>query len=281
MSSPASPAGPLTTRIFEHLLIELPENARLLDAIVGLHWTAVVVEVNGRRQCGLASTTIGEHAHGEKQDVRWAGALQVRSIQELANLIWSDSPTERSLGLAAINACINRKRPDQMEINAGSLLAKKAAGRRAGLIGHFPFIEDIRESAQELFVFELNPSPGEHPPERAQDLLPHCHAVGITSMTLLNRSLAGLMDHINPNAYVLLIGPSTPLSESLFKFGFDALAGTVVERVPPVLRAISQGANYRQIHRIGTHLVTLEAGQLHESGSAPSSPQEPAGNETV
>ncbi|MFP3854716.1 MAG: Rossmann-like domain-containing protein [Anaerolineales bacterium] len=260
MSDRVSAAGPLTTRIFQYLLTELPADARLLEAVVGLHWTAVAVEVNGRRQCGLASTILGEHAHGERQNVRWAGDIQTHSVHDLANLIWSDSPTERSLGLATINACMNRTRSFQKRINAGSLLADKAAGHQAALIGHFPFIEEIRESAQELFVFELEPSPGEYPPERAEDLLPQCQAVGITSMTLLNRSLAGLMDHISANAFVLLIGPSTPLSEGMFQFGIDALAGTVVQRIPPVLRAIRQGANYRQIHRIGTDLVILEPG---------------------
>jgi uncharacterized protein (DUF4213/DUF364 family) len=55
----------------------------------------------------------------------------------------------------------------------------------------------------------------------------------------------------------MLLGPSTPLSTHLLEIGVDALAGTVVENTEAISLAVAQGANYRQLHKIGTRLVTL------------------------
>jgi hypothetical protein len=53
----------------------------------------------------------------------------------------------------------------------------------------------------------------------------------------------------------VLLGGSAPLSPVLFDRGVDALSGTRVVDVPSVLRAIGQGATFRQIP--GKQLLTM------------------------
>ncbi len=57
----------------------------------------------------------------------------------------------------------------------------------------------------------------------------------------------------------MLLGPSTPLSPLLFDYGIRLLSGALVEEIEPVLAAVSQGANFRQVHHAGVRLVTLQA----------------------
>jgi uncharacterized protein (DUF4213/DUF364 family) len=57
---------------------------------------------------------------------------------------------------------------------------------------------------------------------------------------------------------VLVLGPSTPLSPVLFDHGAHLLSGSVVEDIESVLRAVAQGANFRQVHRQGVRLVTMK-----------------------
>jgi len=83
--------------------------------------------------------------------------------------------------------------------------------------------------------------------------------VAITGTTLINGTFGDLMDSVAPGAYTVLLGPSSPLSAVLFDHGIDLVAGTDVVRIEPVMRAIKQGATYRQIHRLGTRLVTQSA----------------------
>lgn len=247
----------LSRVLFEDLLAALPSEARIAEATVGLHWTAVTAEVNGHLQCGLASTVVGEHAHGEVDDVPGAGEVTSRSLKELAALAHSPGPTERALGMAAINASLPRDPSAWIELNAGEAIAQLGSGRRVALVGHFPFIPEVRGAVGELFVLEQDPSPGEHPAETAPDILPSCSVVAITAMTLLNGTFGRLMSEVAPEATVMLLGPSAPLSPVLFDHGIDVIAGTHVTAIGPVMEAIKEGANYRQIHRIGTQLVTL------------------------
>jgi uncharacterized protein (DUF4213/DUF364 family) len=81
--------------------------------------------------------------------------------------------------------------------------------------------------------------------------------VALTSMTLLNHTFDGLLALRRPDAQVMLLGPSTPLAPLLFERGVHLLSGAVVEDVDAVLRGVSEGAGFRQLHRLGVRLVTM------------------------
>ncbi|MCK5316153.1 MAG: hypothetical protein KAJ53_13555, partial [Anaerolineales bacterium] len=89
------------------------------------------------------------------------------------------------------------------------------------------------------------------------DILPQAEVIAITSMALINRTLDGLLDLCPPSSIVLMLGPSTPLSQVLFDYSIHLLSGSIVTDIDAVLRAVSQGANFRQVHRAGVQLVTI------------------------
>jgi hypothetical protein len=248
-----------TRRLYQALTASLPRDLLTIEVAIGLHWTAVVVEGDGRLQCGLASTVAAEHAHGEAPDVAQAGQLADRSPEQLAELAYASSPTERAVGLAAINASLVRQPETWEETSAAEVIVQKGKDKRVALIGHFPFISDIRRDVGELVVFELNPRENELPPEAAPQVLPTCSVVAITGTTLINGTFGDLMHSVAPGAFTMLLGPSSPLSVVLFDHGIDLVAGTDVVRIQPVMQAIKEGASYRQIHRLGTRLVALSA----------------------
>jgi uncharacterized protein (DUF4213/DUF364 family) len=75
-------------------------------------------------------------------------------------------------------------------------------------------------------------------------------------MTFINRTLPELLKLCRPDVYILVLGPSTPLSPVMGEFGVTLLAGAIVEDIPAVLAAVGQGATFRQVHRAGVRLVT-------------------------
>ena len=241
--------------VYEELLTTLPDS-KALQVCIGLHWTIVVVESDGARQCGLAATLVGDHEHG-MADVPQAGELESFSTFELARLAISDQPTLRTVGAATINALLPPQPYDSMEVNAAEVIAHHGKDGTVALIGHFPFIPQLRTQVGQLHVLELDPADGELPAEAAPDILPHADVVAMTSMTLLNHTFDDLMALCSEEVSVLLLGPSTPLSPVLFDHGVDILSGSVVTAVEPVLRTIQQAGNFRQVHRAGVRLVTL------------------------
>jgi uncharacterized protein (DUF4213/DUF364 family) len=249
----------MPVKLLDDLLATLPDGS-LRDVRVGAFWTAVVVEVDGQSSCGLASTLRGghDHHHGGGAAVRDAGQLTGCSTRELADLARSDSLMEASIGMAAINALLPKQEDQWVDLNAADVIAKHGAGRQVALVGHFPFIPQLRESVGKLWVLELRPQEEDLPADAATEVIPQADVLAITGTTLINRTLEGLMALRRPDALVLVLGPSTPLSPILFDHGAHLLSGSVVEDIDSVLRAVAQGANFRQVHRQGVRLVTMK-----------------------
>jgi len=245
-------------QVIADLLETLPDG-EVLDVRIGLHWIAVVLETGGVQRCGLASTlrAADEAEHAKGPDVPQAGQLELYSGRELAALALNNQPTLASVGIAAINALLPLNPHLWREDNAGEVLARYGQGRRVALIGHFPFVSQLRSLVGDLQVLELVPQDGDLPASAAPEVLPHAEVVAITGMTLANHTLDGLLGLCDPKAQVMVLGPSTPLSPVLFDHGVDIISGAVVTAVEPVVHILSQGGSFRQIHRAGVRLVNM------------------------
>ena len=156
-----------------------------------------------------------------------------------------------SLGLAAINSLIEIDLSKCVEINAGDLIAEKAKGKNISIIGHFPFVDDLRAVARNLWVMELHPRTEDHAAQDAERFLPQSDIVAISGTTLINHTLPGLLRLCPDNSIKMLLGPTTPMTEVLFDYGLDVVSGSMVTDEAVVLRHISEGANFRQLKRGG------------------------------
>lgn len=248
----------MSLNLINDLLATLETDAPVRDVRVGAFWTAVVVEKPGAGLCcGLASTA-GEdkaHHHGVPL-VRQAGSLLGQSALELAALARSDSQMERAIGLATVNALLPRDERAWVELNAEHVIRERGRGRNVVIVGHFPFIGRLRPHLGQLSVLELHPvTPDDLPADRAHQVIPQADVVAITSTTLINGTFDGLISLCRPSAFVLMLGPTTPLSPVLFDYGADVISGTLVDDIGQVLRGVSQGATFRQIR--GKRLVTM------------------------
>ncbi len=247
-------------KIIDELLATLPDSP-VLDLRVGVFWTAVVVNVGGQQRCGLASTLRrGGHHHGAGPEVPEAGQLLEYSARALAELARSTSPMEASIGMAAVNALLPRLEGQWTEVNAEAIIAEWGAGKRVAIVGHFPFVARLRQQVGQLWVLEYEPQGEDLPAGAASEIIPQADVVAITGTTLTNHTFDDLIALCRPQAMVLVLGPSTPLSPVLFDHGVDLLSGAVVENVESTLRAVSQGATFRQVHRYGVRLVTMQQG---------------------
>jgi hypothetical protein len=180
-----------------------------------------------------------------------AGHLLERSGRELAELLRSDRILEASIGLAAVNALLEVDEAALAEINAEEVLLERGAGKRVAVVGHFPFVERLRAAAADCWVLERDPAPGDLPAGEAGEILPQADVVALSATSLLNHTFDELIGLCRPEAFVLLLGPSTPLSPVLFEAGVDALSGTRVHDADLVLRSVAQGATFQQIKRVG------------------------------
>jgi uncharacterized protein (DUF4213/DUF364 family) len=241
--------------MYSRILESLPDFP-VRQVRIGLHWTAVVVEKEDGPQCGLASTLSGEHHHTGESIIPDPGKLESYPARELAGWIESDILLRRSLGCAAINALLPRHPESWIDQNAEQAILTHGQGKKVVIIGHFPFTSFLQDQITDFHVLELNPMADDRPASLAPDLLPKADLVAITGMAFVNHTLPELLFLCSPEAYVLVLGPSTPLTPILADFGVDLLAGSSVEDIPAVLAAVGQGAIFRQVHHTGVRLIT-------------------------
>jgi uncharacterized protein (DUF4213/DUF364 family) len=235
--------------IIDEILLSLDYGAEVRTVLVGAHWTVVC-----SRGCGLAATFMNDTPHGHAR-VRDVGKLHTKTCRELAEYAHSENLLEASIGLATINSLLEVDESKAVEINAADVLVDCGRGKRVALVGHFPFIPSLRCVARELFVLEQRPVEGEYPAEAAGEVIPKAELVAITSSTLINHTLDGLLSLVQPGAEVMLLGPSTPHSPVLFSHGVSILSGARVVDEPAVLCTIGQGATFHQVE--GVKLLTF------------------------
>lgn len=237
-----------TTRVVVDAILaaaaEVPA-AELIDVRVGQYWVVVRTSLGA----GLASVLRSEaHLHGSRP-VDAAGELHRWAPLQLAELLRSDSPPEGAIGLAAANALLGPTASSLRDVKAVEVLRERGRGKKVAMIGRFPFADRLREDCDQLWIFErgLNRRSEDFGEESMEQLLPQAEVVAVTATTLLNRTLPTVLACVRPDAFVMLLGPSTPLTPALFRFGFDILCGTVVDDPDAVIHAVEQGAVTPQI----------------------------------
>jgi uncharacterized protein (DUF4213/DUF364 family) len=211
-------------------------------------WTAVIT-----KQCGLSSTFRDEGIPHDR-GVRDVGNLTRKTALELAEYAKSKSLLEASIGMATVNSLIDIDESKCIEKNAFEILLEKGKDGNVAVVGHFPWIPKLREKVQNLWVLEERLREGDLPSTDADRILPQCDVVGITGTSFINHTLEGLLA-LCKNAFVVLIGPTCPLSSILLDYGIDAICGAKVVDEDKVIQSISQGATFKEV--IGVKLVTL------------------------
>jgi uncharacterized protein (DUF4213/DUF364 family) len=182
------------------------------------------------------------------------------TLREAASWVKSWDFDRAAVGLAAINAAINATNPAGPSDDAFDFFQAETVGRKVAVIGHFPYLERLRKSA-DLVVLERSPQPGDLPDSAAEYVLPNQDFVFATGTTIVNKTLPRLLE-LAKDAVVAVVGPSTPLSPVLFDYGISALAGLIAENTPKLSEAIradrcdgifKSGAKKVNILKLGLH----------------------------
>lgn len=239
-------------KILDDLLSTLKKEAIVRDIRQGTFQTAVLTN-----SCGLASTPHDHGHHQQEAPVKEAGVLMIgRTALELARMAYSSSLLEAAIGMATINSLLEVDERRCLSLNASNLLAEKGRGKKVAIIGHFPFVPELRQVVRRLWVIEQHPQEGDFAETEAKSLVPQADVVGITGTAFTNHTIEYLLGLCRPEAYVVILGGTSPLSPVLFDYGVDAISGTKVVDIEATLQCVSQGATFRQMK--GIRLLTMK-----------------------
>lgn len=246
------PRSDLLDKIFQTL-----PDGKVKAVTIGLNWTVAVVEVHEEIRAGLASNYGRGGVDPELGEQVDNGGFVGLPALELAGLARFPHSAKTSIGAAVINALLPRQPQSWKNINAEEVIAAYGSGKKVAMVGHFPFVDRLRQSVGELTVLERHLRPGDLPAEAAPDVIPAADVVAITGTTLLNGSFFSLIQLCNPSSKVIVLGPTTFLSPVLFEYGVDILCGSVVLEVESVLQAVPVAKSFSEVHKAGVRLVAL------------------------
>jgi uncharacterized protein (DUF4213/DUF364 family) len=239
-------------KILDDLILSLKGNDFPIKSVhTCVFWTAVIT-----KHCGLSSTFRDEGPSHDRR-VKDVGTLTRKSALELAGYSRSESLLEASIGMATINSLIDIDESKCVIKNAFEIILEKGEGKNVVIVGHFPWIPKLKGRTKNLWVLEQRLREGDLPAKEANRILPQCEVVGITGTSFINHTLEGLLT-LCKEAYVLLIGPTSPLSPLLFDYGIDAICGAKVINKEKVICSISEGATFKDVK--GVRLLTLTKG---------------------
>lgn len=234
-------------KILDDLIATLEGDSVIREVHSCAFWTAVV-----SKNCGLSSTFRGEYPHHGV--VRGAGELRGKPALEIARYAKSDNLLEASIGMATVNSLIEIDQTKCVTENALDILMTKGQGKNVAVVGHFPWIPKLKDVAKELWVLEQRPQAGDLPAEAADKVLPQADVVAITGTSFINHTLERLLE-LSRGCFIVLVGPTSPLSPILFDWGVDVISGTIVDEPDTVIRSISEGAIFWQVG--GVRLVSM------------------------
>jgi len=199
------------------------------------------------KNLGLASTI--QEKEAPHQGIKEAGNLINKSARELSQYVFSDNWLEASLGMAAINSALPIEQEKLRTINAQEIIMKKGKRRIVGVIGHFPFLEKIGQEFKKMYIFEKLPKKNDLREEDIPKYLPEADVVAITSTSLTNHTFENIIKFVNKGSYVIMLGPTTPVSPILFDYGVDAISGLFVrkENINFVITQVKEATPYRYI----------------------------------
>ncbi|NOZ87827.1 MAG: DUF364 domain-containing protein [Deltaproteobacteria bacterium] len=227
--------------LLEEIIASIEDDAPVSDIRICIRATAVV-----SKHLGLSYTFPKMH-HGYTVEGQPANRrLSDMSARRLAEMSKSVDLLDAAVGLAAINSLLDADPESLKPGNALEVIIREGAGKNVTVVGHFPFVNRLKEQVKKLWVLELVPQEGDLPSSEASRVIPRSDVVAITGTALINHTLEDLLDMAR-DKYVVLLGPSTPASKVFFNYGVDAVCGSLVDDADAVLRGVSEGVSFRYL----------------------------------
>jgi uncharacterized protein (DUF4213/DUF364 family) len=226
-------------KVLNDLIASLDKDSTIHEVYSCVLWTAVMSQ-----NWGLASSFRDEHPHHGR--VRDVGHLRAKPALELAEYARSDNLLEAAIGMATINSLIDTDDSRCSDENAFDVLAQKGKGKNMAVVGHFPWTPMLKDIARKLWVIEQRPRGEDLPAEAADEILPQADVIGLTGTSLINHTFPGLMK-LCQGKFVVMVGPTSPLSPILFDYGVDVISGVKVVNPQRMLACITEGAMFKQI----------------------------------
>jgi len=237
----------LNTRLYE-LFFEQAQKVSVTLLSLGLGYTAVTTSDGG---IGLSYTYFSDKKSCMVLNSRVD--YEDRSGELLLEKIKSDTPIERSMALALINALNYRAALQLPEDGDNTIMFEKfkiGRGRRVAMVGYFgPLVRNFEQKGVSLEILDISRGLGNRE-EFYKKLKNWAQVLLVTSTSILNISTEEILANVGDKVKTVMLGPSTPMAANAFShLPVAMLAGTVPIDKENTLKAIRHGMGTPVLHK--------------------------------
>ena len=187
------------------------------------------------------------------------GELYQNSSTELADMILSEEPLEKAVGLAAVNALsqlIIAARPEEYNRYTDLDTLKYIPlnkDSKVGMVGRIgPFINFLAKNSAGVTIIDDNPAFSEGPPGKGVKLSRRIEDIEdsdiliITGSTTIEHSLEEPLKLASNAVFRMVVGPTASwIPDIAFKLGIDAVSGMTFIDIEKAFRTIMEGGGTR------------------------------------
>jgi uncharacterized protein (DUF4213/DUF364 family) len=228
--------------IYDLLLDYASGSEAVREIIIGLVWTCCEADAVGLAMSPGTPT----------RTLPWAGTLRGKPVAELAGWIKEFNPYQASVGMAAVNAAINRRHalPESIRLEPGNLAVfehflPQIKQQKIVVVGRYPGLDEfVRAHQLDLTVLERQPGLDDLPDAACEYLLSEAEWVFLTASSIANKTFPRLAE-LSRNAVTVLMGPTTPRLPDLYHFGIDFLAAVEIAGQGQLRQTVAEGGGVR------------------------------------
>lgn len=251
------------------------ETLTLQRAVLGIFFTGVKLDNGAGGLCATPIKSVPEAVccPSSVAAMPVPGKIAGRFAVQVLDDLYRPQDLRRALAIATLNALVEtlwrRDGPpadaDVLEGDTFDTLAITPQARVA-LVGAFPpYLRELRQRGQHFNVLEKDPAtlkPAEMPfyvpADRAPEVVPLADVFITTGTTLLNGTLDGLLQLLEPGAQAAVVGPTAPLlTEPFRRRGVTAVGGTRVRQADDLLAMLAEGGSGYHFFESSVQRVTL------------------------
>ncbi|SDN45989.1 hypothetical protein SAMN04488516_102200 [Desulfonauticus submarinus] len=212
-------------------------NLTIEEIIIG---ESLILVKNSQSTAGLSAAFLSQ------KDIKPATiSLKGKKIRDILPWLFKTSTLKCSIALATFNSLFQNQNFQEKRVQ--ELLIEIGTNKKLALIGHFPFVHKIKSHFKKCWILELNPRPGDFPASKAKEILPKVDIVAITGTTILNGTLAEILTFTSSKALKIMLGPSTPIGNSLFSLGFTYLGGAMIDNFQKAKSGIEKNMCFKNL----------------------------------
>lgn len=266
-----------TVQLVKDMLSDEIDEIKVERAVIGIFFSGVVLNTGSS---GICATPIKEIPEAvccptSAKAMPIAGSLTKRSVIRYLDDVFSPVPMKRALGISVLSALSNYCWEKGLLNDYDRIIDMDAIDsidiedyENPVLIGAIvPFLRLLKLNNKNYSVIELDKRTLKEdelkfyvPPEKTDEVVPKADLIVITATTLINGTLDHILEITNPEAKVIVLGPTASLiPQAFFKRGVDILGGDVITDPNKMLDTLAEGGSGYHLYGHSAERVVVKS----------------------